>query len=44
MPQKLVNAIIFSADDVNYKPGDSIGIIPENDKGTVEKIIALTGF
>ena len=35
--------IEISADEVNYKPGDSIGIIPENDKVIVEKIIAFTG-
>lgn len=36
--------IEISAGDVNYKPGDSIGIVPENDKVIVEKIIALTGI
>jgi sulfite reductase (NADPH) flavoprotein alpha-component len=35
--------IEISAEDVIYKPGDSIGIIPQNDKKIVEKIIALTG-
>ncbi len=36
--------IEIAADDVVYQPGDSIGIIPENDKARVEKIIALTGI
>lgn len=36
--------IEITAEDVSYQPGDSIGIIPENDKIAVEKIIALTGI
>ena len=32
--------IEIEAEDVNYKPGDSIGIVPENTKEIVEKIIA----
>ncbi|MEO6453531.1 MAG: flavodoxin domain-containing protein, partial [Ginsengibacter sp.] len=35
--------IEISADDVGYKPGDSIGIVPENNKHIIENIIALTG-
>ena len=35
--------IEIDAEDIHYQPGDSIGIVPENDKATVEKIIALTG-
>ena len=36
--------IEISADEVTYKPGDSIGIVPENDKHIVEKIITETGI
>lgn len=36
--------IEIAAEDINYLPGDSIGIIPENDKVIVEKIIALAGI
>lgn len=35
--------IEIATEDVIYQPGDSIGIIPENDKQIVEKIIELTG-
>ncbi|MDQ2721038.1 MAG: flavodoxin domain-containing protein [Bacteroidota bacterium] len=34
--------IEIEAEDVSYKPGDSIGIVPENKKDIVEKIIELT--
>lgn len=34
--------IEIEAEDVNYQPGDSIGIIPENKKALVEEIISLT--
>ncbi|MBA3674617.1 MAG: flavodoxin domain-containing protein [Chitinophagaceae bacterium] len=34
--------IEIAAEDVSYRPGDSIGIIPENNKAIVDKIIALT--
>ena len=34
--------IEIEAEDVSYQPGDSIGIIPENNKAVVEEIIALT--
>ena len=36
--------IEIDAEDVSYKPGDSIGIVPENKIAIVEKIIALTGI
>ncbi len=36
--------IEIAAEDVSYKPGDSIGIVPENDKELVEKIFTLTHF
>lgn len=36
--------IEIEAADINYKPGDSIGIIPENKNTIVENIIALTGI
>ena len=36
--------IEIAVDDLNYQPGDSIGIIPENDLATINKIIALTGI
>ncbi|MEO9004898.1 MAG: flavodoxin domain-containing protein, partial [Ginsengibacter sp.] len=41
---KQTNHIEIEAEDVVYKPGDSIGIIPENKKDIVEKIIELTGI
>ncbi len=34
--------IEIEAEDVTYQPGDSIGIIPENNKTIVEEIIAVT--
>ncbi|MEO8108941.1 MAG: flavodoxin domain-containing protein [Ginsengibacter sp.] len=36
--------IEIEAEDVVYQPGDSIGIIPENNKALVEEIIAVTGI
>ncbi len=36
--------IEIESEEVQYQPGDSIGIIPENKKELVEKIIALTGI
>lgn len=36
--------IEIESEEVEYQPGDSIGIIPENKKELVEKIIALTGI
>ncbi len=34
--------IEIEAEDISYLPGDSIGIIPENDKALVEEIISVT--
>jgi sulfite reductase (NADPH) flavoprotein alpha-component len=34
--------IEIEAEDVQYQPGDSIGIIPENDHELVEEIISIT--
>ncbi len=36
--------IEIEAEDVTYQPGDSIGIVPENNKVLVEEIIAVTGI
>ena len=36
--------IEIESEDVQYLPGDSIGIIPENKKELVQKIISLTGI
>ena len=36
--------IEIEAEEVQYLPGDSIGIIPENKREIVEKIIAITGI
>lgn len=36
--------IEIEAEDVKYLPGDSIGIVPENKKEIVEKIIAITAI
>ena len=36
--------IEIEAEDVVYQPGDSIGIIPENNKALIEEIIAVTGI
>ena len=36
--------IEIEIEEVQYLPGDSIGIIPENKKEIVEKIIAITGI
>src|SRR5690348_11486553 len=35
--------IEIEAEGVQYLPGDSIGIVPENNKETVEKILLITG-
>ncbi|MDR3716690.1 MAG: flavodoxin domain-containing protein [Puia sp.] len=34
----------IAAEDIDYQPGDSIGIIPENPLATVDAIVALTGI
>ena len=36
--------IEIESEDVQYAPGDSIGIIPENKKELVERIISITGI
>lgn len=41
---KQTHHIEIEADDVDYAPGDSIGIVPENDLAQVKKIIELTGI
>jgi sulfite reductase (NADPH) flavoprotein alpha-component len=41
---KNTHHIEISADEVEYQPGDSIGVIPENPLSTVENIIALAGI
>lgn len=41
---KETNHIEIEAEDVVYQPGDSIGIIPENKKDIVNRIISLVGI
>jgi len=41
---KETNHIEIEAEDICYKPGDSIGIVPENKKPVIENIITLTGI
>ncbi len=41
---KETHHIEITAEDVDYLPGDSIGVIPENPRPVVESIIALTGI
>jgi len=41
---KQTNHIEIAAEDLDYQPGDSIGIVPENPRSTVEAIISLTGI
>lgn len=36
--------IEIAADELEYEPGDSIGIVPENPTEVVEQVIALTGI
>lgn len=36
--------IELESKDASYQPGDSIGIIPQNSKATLEEIIAITGI
>jgi sulfite reductase (NADPH) flavoprotein alpha-component len=40
---KQTNHIEIAAEDLDYQPGDSIGIVPENPQAIVDSIIALTG-
>ena len=41
---KQTHHIEIACEDVYYKPGDSLGIIPQNPIETVEAIISLTGI
>jgi sulfite reductase (NADPH) flavoprotein alpha-component len=41
---KRTHHVEISAESVDYLPGDSIGIVPENHTTTVDAIIALTGI
>jgi sulfite reductase (NADPH) flavoprotein alpha-component len=41
---KRTHHLEIAAEDVDYRPGDSIGIIPENPVAMVEAIVALTGI
>jgi sulfite reductase (NADPH) flavoprotein alpha-component len=41
---KQTHHIEISCEDVYYKPGDSLGIVPHNPKAVVEMIIAHTGI
>lgn len=41
---KQTHHIEISADDIDYLPGDSIGIIPENPLSTVQSILRLAGL
>ncbi|MGZ5133617.1 MAG: diflavin oxidoreductase [Flavitalea sp.] len=41
---KLTHHIEIAAEEIEYAPGDSIGIIPKNPAHVVESIIALTGI
>lgn len=41
---KQTHHLEIAAEDVEYRPGDSIGIVPENPAATVDTIIALSGI
>ncbi|HEV3250455.1 MAG TPA: flavodoxin domain-containing protein, partial [Puia sp.] len=41
---KQTHHIEISTEDIEYQPGDSIGIVPENPLATVESIFRLTGM
>jgi len=41
---KQTHHIEIAAEELDYQPGDSIGIVPENAVASVESIIALTGI
>jgi len=41
---KRTHHLEIAAEDVDYLPGDSIGIVPENPAITVDAILALTGM
>lgn len=40
---KKTHHIEIAAEDVDYQPGDALGIIPENTPAAVEAVLALTG-
>jgi sulfite reductase (NADPH) flavoprotein alpha-component len=42
--QKQTQHIEISADGLDYLPGDSIGIVPENAAGLIDSIINITGI
>lgn len=42
--KKQTHHIEITADELEYQPGDSIGIMAENSEATVKAIIALTGI
>jgi sulfite reductase (NADPH) flavoprotein alpha-component len=42
--KKQTHHIEIAADELEYQPGDSIGIVAENSEATVKAIIALTGI
>jgi sulfite reductase (NADPH) flavoprotein alpha-component len=41
---KETHHIEIAAEDVSYQPGDSIGIVPENNSTLIESIVQLTGI
>jgi Sulfite reductase, alpha subunit (flavoprotein) len=42
--KKQTHHIEIAADELEYQPGDSIGIVAENGEATVKAIVALTGI
>ncbi|MDB5207409.1 MAG: sulfite reductase [Flavisolibacter sp.] len=42
--QKETYHIEIGAQDVAFEPGDALGVVPANNKETVEKIVALSGL
>lgn len=42
--KKQTHHIEIAADELEYQPGDSIGIVAENSEATVKAIVALTGI
>jgi len=41
---KRTHHLEITAEELDYQPGDSIGIVPENPLSTVETIVSLTGI
>jgi len=41
---KRTHHVEITAEELDYQPGDSIGIVPENPLSTVETILSLTGI